>query len=200
MRDNNKTRSTSTLKHVISVKQRVLLFFLLVILALSVVLLIHISFLLEIDTTAVVTMVQDGDTFFADPVGWIRLADVDAPERRHSGYNESKDFLIDLIDGKQIYLDVDDYNTMSYDRLICLVYVRQNSTHLLNVNLALVEEDHAVIKDYLDNEFNPEMWALFVYYPIVYEEMHKYKLLLYFLAVIAIALLTLMVYLARKVS
>jgi len=163
-----------------------------------VLLLVYISFLVEIDATAVVTAVQDGDTFSADPVGWIRLADVDAPEKSYAGYNESKEFLTRLIGGKQIYLDIDDYGTTSYGRLICLVYVRQNSTHLLNVNLALVKEGHAIIKNYLDNEFNPDIWTLFVYYPVTYEELHRYKPLLYILAVTTIALMTLTIYLVKK--
>jgi len=161
-------------------------------------LLVYISFLVEIDATALVTGVQDGDTFFSDPVGWIRLADVDAPDKGYRGYDESKEFLAGLIGGKQIYLDIDDYGTTSYGRLICLVYVRQNSTHLLNVNLALVKEGHAIIKDYLDNEFTPDAWTLFVYYPVTYEELHRYKLLLYILAVTTIALMILMIYLVRK--
>ena len=182
----------------ISVKPKILLFFLLVVLVFSFALLICISFSVEIDAISVVTTVQDGDTFYADLVGWIRLADVDAPEKDHPGHSESKEFLTGLIGGKQIYLDIDDYGTMSYGRLICLVYVRQNSTHLLNVNLALVKEGHAILKDYLDNEFNPDAWIPFVYYPVTYEELHRYKLLLYFLAVTTIALMILMIYLVRK--
>ena len=61
-------------------KQSILLFFLLVILVFSFALLLCLSFSAKVDGTAVVTAVQDGDTFSADPVGRIRLADADAPE------------------------------------------------------------------------------------------------------------------------
>jgi micrococcal nuclease len=102
----------------------------------------------KVDATAVVYKVIDGDTFDAFPVGRVRLADVNAPEVGEPGYYEAKDFLSSLIYGRRVYLDVDDLYVMDkYNRLVCVVYVRYNSTHLLNVNEALLLEGLAVISD-----------------------------------------------------
>jgi hypothetical protein len=108
----------------------------------------------------------DGDTFDAFPVGRIRLADIDAPNEGESGYDASRNYLESLIDHRQVYLDVDD-NSMddSHRRLICVVYVRKDDTHLWNVNKKMVVENHAVINDYTNNEFDPNTWTETVYYP-----------------------------------
>jgi len=120
----------------------------------------------KIDASAVVYKVVDGDTFDAFPVGRVRLADVNTPEVGEPGYYEAKDFLSSLIYGRRVYLDVDDLYVMDkYNRLVCVVYVRYNSTHLLNVNEALLLKGLAVIRDY-PNEFDPYTWTLFVYYPL----------------------------------
>jgi len=122
--------------------------------------------LIEIDTTADVWFVIDGDTFDAFPVGRIRPADIDAPEFGDAEYDASRNYLISLIGGKQVYLDVDDNNMDdSLERLICVVYVRKNATHLWNVNHKMVLEGHAVIDDFTDNEFNPFTWTETVHYP-----------------------------------
>jgi len=116
----------------------------------------------EIDATTVVSWVVDGDTFDTNSGYRIRLADIDAPEYGEPGYYDAKNFLIDLIYGKTVYLDIDDiYETDKYGRLICVVYVKHNSTHYKNVNKALLVEGVAVIKNYY-NEFNPYTWTLYV--------------------------------------
>ena len=119
----------------------------------------------EIDRTSTVTRVIDGDTFDISTGDRIRLADVDAPEYYESGYSEATDYLSSLIDGKTVYLDVDDVYTYDYsgkgDRLVCVAYVDYDSTHLMNVNKALLDEGYAVISDYY-NEFSPYSWSLLV--------------------------------------
>jgi len=123
----------------------------------------------EVDATASVYHVVDGDTFDAFPVGRVRLADVDAPERGEAGYTEATNALKSLVLNKKVYLDVDDLNVMdSYNRIVCVVYVRNNSTHLMNVNYWLVIYGYAKISDY-SNEFNPYTWSLYVYYPVEWE-------------------------------
>lgn len=123
---------------------------------------VQVGFAWEIDATTAVDMVIDGDTFDTTTEGRIRLADVDAPERGESGYYTAKDRLDSFVNGKTVYLDIDDlYGTGPYDRLICVVYVIHNSTHLVNVNKALVLEGAVVIDNY-DNEFNPYVWSLYV--------------------------------------
>jgi hypothetical protein len=112
--------------------------------------------------TVFVDYVIDGDTFDTAEGYRIRLADIDAPEYYEDGYQSAKDFLISLINGKTVYLDIDDiYRTGPYGRLICVVYVTYNSTHYLNVNKALLVEDYAEISNF-DNEFNPYSWSLYI--------------------------------------
>jgi len=124
----------------------------------------------EIDAVSRVYKVVDGDTFDAFPTGRVRLADIDAPEFWEEGYEESKGYLTSLILGKTVYLDVDDVSVMDrYNRLVCVVYVRYNSTHILNVNLLLVIKGYAKLSDY-PNEFSPSEWGLYAYYP---EELEK---------------------------
>jgi len=123
----------------------------------------------EVDATASVYRVVDGDTFDAFPVGRVRLADVDAPEIGEAGYTEATNALKSLVLNKKVYLDVDDLNVMDrYNRIVCVVYVRNNSTHLMNVNYWLVTNGYAKISDY-PNEFNPYTWTLYVYYPVEWE-------------------------------
>ena len=116
----------------------------------------------EFDSNTVVISVTDGDTFETTSEGTIRLADVDAPEYNEFGYQASKDYLISLIYGKTVYLDIDDIDQIdSYGRLICVVYVNYNSTHYINVNQALLVGDYAEISNY-ENEFSVDSWELYV--------------------------------------
>jgi hypothetical protein len=121
------------------------------------------------DLTGKVNNIVDGDTFdvvAANSTQYrIRLADLNASEKGQVGYQEAKDYLTNLIYGKQVYLDVDDIYVWDAhgtgNRLVCVTYVEQNLTHLLNVNKALIEAGQAEQKNY-DNEFNPVTWTLYV--------------------------------------
>jgi len=83
------------------------------------------------------------------------------------GYQTAKDYLSSKISGKTVYLDIDDVYTYDYSgtgsRLVCVVYVRYNSTHRLNVNKALLDQGLADLDNYY-NEFNPSTWSLYVRY------------------------------------
>jgi len=108
------------------------------------------------------THIRDGDTFEIPDSPAIRLADVSCPETYQYGGQEATSALSQLIWGKTVYIDVDDvYVTGPYGRYICLIYVDYNSTHLLNVNLAMVLNGKATITDY-DNQWNPYTWTLYV--------------------------------------
>jgi len=123
----------------------------------------------EIDAKGTASSVIDGDTYDISASNGtqyrVRLADVNAPERDNTGYNEAKEYLTTLIDGKSVYLDVDDVYTWDAhgtgNRIVCVTYVEYNSTHYLNVNEALFEEGLGEKKEY-DNEFNPYVWTLYV--------------------------------------
>ena len=111
----------------------------------------------EVDLTGYPTYIYDGDTFEINTGDVIRLADVDCPESYEYGYNQATDYLFDLINGKKVYLDIDDvYRTDRYGRLVCVVYVEQGN-RLLNVNQALLDSGNAAIDNY-ENEFSPYTW------------------------------------------
>lgn len=119
----------------------------------------------EIDATATATRVIDGDTFDAVPVGRVRLADVDAPEIGQLGSREATAHLILLVHRTLVYLDIDDaHGTDRYGRVVAVVYVRHNATHLLNVNAALVSAGHARMWDF-PNEFDPTLWNAYIFLP-----------------------------------
>src|SRR3972149_649973 len=96
--------------------------------------LVSVGLAFEVDMTDSVTRVVDGDTFDASTSGRVRLADVDAPESYEPGFDEATDALEGLIGNREVFLDTDDKGSTSFGRLICVVYVRHNSTHVLNVN------------------------------------------------------------------
>ena len=115
-------------------------------------------FWVDIDKTTIVTHIVDGDTFETKSGDVIRLADVDAPERDEWEGYEAEEMLRSLILNRKIYLDVDDvHRTDGYGRLVCVAYVDHNSTHLLNVNGALIAEGLAEVWDH-PNEFDPGAW------------------------------------------
>ncbi len=118
----------------------------------------------EIDTTAFVTGVIDGDTFDTDFMGRVRLADIDAPEVGEPGAAEATSSLTSLIIRRWAHLDVDDHHgTDRFGRLVAVVYVRYNATHLLNVNQALLKAGLVVLMDF-PNEFDPAAWSLHIRY------------------------------------
>jgi hypothetical protein len=113
--------------------------------------------------TTVVNWVIDGDTFNVTAGERIRLADIDAPEINHTGYAAAKNLLISLVYNKTVYLDIDDISrTDPYGRLICVAYVDYNSTHVKNINKALLTEGVVIVQNYTNNEFNPSTWTLYV--------------------------------------
>ncbi|MDW8359664.1 MAG: thermonuclease family protein [Candidatus Caldarchaeum sp.] len=115
-----------------------------------------------VDIVASVYRVVDGDTFDCFPAGRVRLADVNTPERGQPGYTEATNALRMLVEGKTVYLDVDNLNVMdAYSRLVSVVYVDYNATHVVNVNLWMVLNRHAAVSDFR-NEFNPAEWSLYV--------------------------------------
>ena len=124
---------------------------------------------IEVDAHGNVYYIVDGDTYDQNGISGegnrVRLADIDCPETYESGYQEAKDHLRDLIYNLNVYLDIDDiYGTDYYGRWVGIVYVRHNSTHVLNVNYEMYISGNAVIDDYY-NEFNPYNWKMYYYHP-----------------------------------
>ena len=86
------------------------------------------------------------------------------PESYEPGFDEATDALAGMIGNREVYLDIDDKGSTSFARLICVVYVRHNSTHVLNVNKAMVDRGRAVVVDFTNNEFNPSTWTTYTYH------------------------------------
>ncbi len=121
---------------------------------------------LQIDASGTGGPVIDGDTFEVAFVGRVRLADIDAPELGSIGFREATKLLRSLVDRRWVYLDLDEIHlTDKYGRLVAVAFVRHNTTHLLNVNKALLEANLVEIEDF-PNEFNPVDWGLYVEYPL----------------------------------
>jgi len=132
---------------------------------------VFVVYALEIEGTftGIVDKVVDGDTFYVTLKNGtsysVRLADLNAEEIGQAGYQEAKDLLASLVYGKIVYLDVDDVYIWDFygegSRLVCVVYVEYNTTHLLNVNKALIDSKIVEVKDY-ENEFSPYTWSLYM--------------------------------------
>lgn len=129
----------------------------------------------------VVTEVVDGDTIRISPpvlVGEayrtvVRLADIQAPED-DAAKNALKNLLAQH--AGVVYLDIDKKRGVDpYGRVIAVVYVRVNETTLLNVNKWMVDNDHASVADYPDNDFDPSKWSLYVGYDSVKERLPQIK-------------------------
>ncbi len=124
--------------------------------------LIVITYAWEIDKTASVTRVIDGDSFYI--IGdEVRLADVSAPELDEPGGSAATSALYGLINGKTVYLDTDQKSGRGPSgRLIAVVYVKTSSTQYINVNKALLNQGVVSRTDYANNEFSPSTWTLYV--------------------------------------
>ncbi|MHA1143902.1 MAG: thermonuclease family protein [Candidatus Helarchaeota archaeon] len=116
----------------------------------------------EKDASGMVTYIVDGDTLDVSGLGRIRLADIDTPESYEPGYTEAKNYLSSLVNGQNVFVDIDDiYKTDKYGRYVAVIYLKHNATHYKNINKAMLDSGHADITDYY-NEFSPYSWSLYV--------------------------------------
>ena len=125
-----------------------------------------------------VTHVVDGDTFdlqvehgdsrvTPDAIIRIRLADVDAPETRgpkacQAGKDATAYARPWLLNNK-VFLDLDNKTGKDqFGRWVAVVYLTDSDGSLnisRNFNRMLVDSGHAVIKDFKNNEFDPQSWG-----------------------------------------
>lgn len=156
-----------------------------------------------------VEKVVDGDTVRISPAlevagelrDKVRFADINAPEIDTPEGMASKEALEKLLApyNYTIYLDIDKKSGIDrYGRILAVVYVKHNSTHLMNVNLWLVENGYAEIVDY-PNSFDPGEWRLFVEIPGAYKEggLDLGELLIIAAALIAFSLISVLM---RKIA
>ena len=109
---------------------------------------------------AKVTFVYDGDTITVDmDLGlktWVhneklRLARINTPELRGDEREQglrSRDFLRELINGKDIFVETEKDKKGKYGRYIAEIWHEKNPGEWINVNDLLVEEGFAEYKEY----------------------------------------------------
>ena len=121
-----------------------------------------------------VTNILDGGTFDleiekADPrveqrTERVRLADVETPDMKTADGPAARDFTYAVLQGRRVYLDIDDYSPSgrdSKDSLLCQVYLAGAYGQPLaapNFNRLLVDSGHARLDNSTDNEFDPRYW------------------------------------------
>ncbi|KUK43732.1 MAG: Extracellular nuclease [Methanothrix harundinacea] len=125
------------------------------------------------EASGIVTNVVDGDTFDirieeTDPriiydIERVRLADVDSPEMSTLDGLPAEVYTTETLLGKKVWLDID--NTSGdgrdpYNRLLAVVWLEDlNGTiNATPFNRLLVDAGFAVVKDYSNNEFDPDDW------------------------------------------
>ena len=97
----------------------------------------------DFDLAGNITRVIDGDTLVIESGEKIRLSIVNTPERGQPGFQEAKQFTIDLCLGKEALVDIDDKQKKSYDRVVGAVFCDGGQF----LNKLLIEKDLAIIWD-----------------------------------------------------
>lgn len=87
-----------------------------------------------------VTKVFDGDTIEIETGDKIRLLGINTPEQGEFYYQESRDSLTKLVDGKQVKLEIGPEDKDRYGRLLRYVFVDD-----VFVNLQLLREGYATV-------------------------------------------------------
>ncbi|MEK6859239.1 MAG: thermonuclease family protein [Nanoarchaeota archaeon] len=102
------------------------------------------------NNSTIASRIIDGDTFELASGEIIRLICIDAPEKNKNGFDESRQFLSDLILNRQIRLEKDVSDKDSYGRLLRYVYVNSISqqNEEIFVNKELVKQGYAALFPY----------------------------------------------------
>ncbi|MEM5790717.1 MAG: thermonuclease family protein [Candidatus Aenigmatarchaeota archaeon] len=98
-------------------------------------------------TLVTVAKVIDGDTFELANGKKVRLLGIDAPEKNKYFYTEAKEKLKELIENKNVFLEVDATNSDSSGRLLRYVFVGNTF-----VNLEMVKQGFASVYIFSPNE------------------------------------------------
>ena len=84
----------------------------------------------EIDIATVAAWVMDGDTFDTTQDTELDWPMLTLQNMEKAGTTKAKNFMISLVYGRTVYLDIDDlYRTDNCGRLISVVYIEHGSTH-----------------------------------------------------------------------
>jgi len=87
---------------------------------------------------ALVIRVIDGDTIVLKDDERVRLLGIDTPERGQYYFEEARERLSEMVDGKEVLLETDKEERDKYDRLLRYVWINKTLT-----NLELVREGYA---------------------------------------------------------
>ncbi|NOZ83191.1 MAG: thermonuclease family protein [Euryarchaeota archaeon] len=105
-------------------------------------------------TEGVVERIIDGDTMVVSGFR-VRLVGINTPERGEPGYEEAKNFLLELCPpGMVVRLDVDDLEPYDkYGRVLAVVYCNG-----VNANAELLRRGYAEVMYIPPSEFRPWEW------------------------------------------
>ena len=117
-----------------------------------------------VDGGAFDVQIEKADPRVEDRVERVRLADVEAPDMKTREGPAARDFTYAVLQGKKVYLDIDDLSPTGRDslgRLVCLAYLAGAYGQPLaapNFNRLLVDSGYARLDNSTDNEFDPQYW------------------------------------------
>jgi len=106
---------------------------------------------------------QEHDTRISEDLIRIRLADIDCPETRgpkacEAGKKASA-YTRSWLLSTYIFLDLDNKTGKDeYGRWVAVCYLSKDGKPDKNFNKQLVDAGHAQIKDFKNNEFDPQSW------------------------------------------
>ncbi|MDJ1420314.1 MAG: thermonuclease family protein [Candidatus Methanoperedens sp.] len=107
-----------------------------------------------VDRLANVTSIVDGDTIYVDYQEKVRFVGINTPEIGQVGALEAKSYVADRINGKQIYLDVDNKKPKDkYGRTLAVIYINGE-----NLNKELLCKGYAEVMYIPPSEFDPYSW------------------------------------------
>ena len=112
---------------------------------LALILCLMVSYMIYLNRSTTVYRVIDGDTFITNKGDKVRMIGIDAPELPSLDGIKSKMYLYDLIKGKTITLQKDNYshNRDKYGRLLRYVYLNGQ-----DVNLLMLKKGYAKLYNY----------------------------------------------------
>ncbi len=101
----------------------------------------------ETISSAIVAKVLDGDTVELASGKQVRLIGIDAPEKGKPLYSESRDFLKNIVENKEVKLEGDIENADKYGRLLRYIYADDRF-----VNLLMLQEGYAAAYSFEPNQ------------------------------------------------
>ncbi|MAG07291.1 hypothetical protein CMI46_00550 [Candidatus Pacearchaeota archaeon] len=134
-------------------KSKVLLFILVLILFLNIYFLVSLEET-EVVDKKIVTKIIDGDTIIIQGGEKVRLLGVDCDERGKSCYKSAKDWIGDLLIGKEVFVEEDIEDKDRYGRSLRYIFLDGK-----NVNILLVEEGFCVARFERDTKYKEEIVA-----------------------------------------